>query len=291
MNRARMVAILLLTGAWCWTLKPMEANASGQAPDPSGNAHRDAAQKLWIDSRVRALTERFQHCAGPERPPPWSSPTGQVLLLDPPPAPNQPGWGAGFARLWIRELNQRGVSVVEPEILERVTRTLRWTPGQWLDQKLQKQLALCADARILILPEEGDASSPGAALKDVASEENLLRLAGDPALASEARQAAAWAEEVAALVKKRYPLRGRILNPDAGEVIINLGTRHGVQEGMVFNVLSDGVPIDLADGIPDFQYEWLGRIRVTRTATAFSFAQPEARAGLWHKSQKITLAR
>lgn len=246
-------------------------------------AHQ-VAQSRWLEARVRSLTTRFMALPKQTLKTSWTSPPGGVMIFNLKTDQTTPGFDHEFIQSLMQGLRTRGISVVEPAILEQAIQVLNLTPMQIQDAIIQKQLALGAEAKILIILT--NTKDKSALVKEIQSDAILWQQKELP-LPNQEECIAKWVDQIANIYKKHYPLQGRILNSNTKEIIINLGDRHGVLEGMIFNVLSDGIPIDLADGVAEYQFEWLGRIRITRVAKNISFAKIESKVGSWHKSQKI----
>ncbi len=279
--------ILTIAIALPWLICPDITAAAEASNTPS--QHAEADRQHWLKTKAKTLIAHYKATSEKEARNSWSSSTDRIILFNATAKNGKPGLDLLFQNTLIQELNKRGISVLEPEILTQVTQALQLTPDQWLDPQIQKKLAASAQAKVIVVPNESSPQNSRANVTIADSEEILIQL-DDQKATDITQRPAQWADCIATVVNNRYPLQGRILNPDAGEVIINLGRHHGVTEGMIFNVLSDGIPIDLADGVAEYQYEWIGRIKVTKTATEISFAKPESRVGLWSKSQKIAVA-
>src|SRR5690606_19999186 len=60
------------------------------------------------------------------------------------------------------------------------------------------------------------------------------------------------------------PLQGLIADASASDaIVVNLGRKHGVAEGMVFNILEEGAPIEVGGRVIAHRQRPVGRVTLT----------------------------
>jgi hypothetical protein len=95
------------------------------------------------------------------------------------------------------------------------------------------------------------------------------------------------AKVIADTVRDKYPLKGRVALVDGDKTIINLGKKHGVMQGLVFNVLGQGVPIELNGKILGYEETKLGQIEITEVQDQLAYAKVVERSGTWQKNTRV----
>ncbi|MBF0439357.1 MAG: tetratricopeptide repeat protein [Magnetococcales bacterium] len=261
----------------------------------------DMERKKYIDGMVKELSERFRtQKTQPPREDNWSSPIGAVSILN----FENKTQDALLGRIGVekllkdelsRELVNRKVSVVEREILDNVLEELKLGSSELANPKTSTQLGKVTAAHVLSTGSFYDAEKGSTAtLRLVETETTNIFLAlteKTPSRIDPSQLATQWAEQIAQKIKEKFPLQGRIVKIKPDEVIINLGQRHAVTEGMIFNVLGDGEAIDLGDGEVMQDIEPIGKIQVTRVQEKAAFAKPLTAADKWTNKQRIILTK
>ena len=256
---------------------------------------QDIEQQRYIDSMVKDLVVRFksQQKASSDG---WTSPIGAVSILGFQNKANNSLMGRlGLEGLLkdelTRELAIHNVSVVERHVLDKVLQELKLGSSDLTHPKTRTKLGKITAAHVLATGSfHNDHKGSVATMRLVETETTNIFLSlryktsknlNPSTLASQ------WANKIAAKIKELFPLQGRLVKVKNREVILNLGKRHAVSTGMVFNVLSEGEAIDLGDGEIEYDYEPSGQIKVTRLKHKMAYASILSKNGTWAKHQKI----
>ena len=99
--------------------------------------------------------------------------------------------------------------------------------------------------------------------------------------------ATAIAQQIAATVQDRYPLRGRIAVVEDDRVIINLGKKHGVAPGQAFNVIERGAPIELNGRVLGHRDTRIAQLTVTEVQDQLAYARVAERQGTLARNQRV----
>ena len=267
--------------------------------------NQDRARQQFIDDAVKELAARFRapaaRPASAGAPDDWTSPALAVSVL---PFQDQtlPG-SAGRVGLEslvqlevMRELQARGFTVVERRLLDKVLAEVKLGSSELADQDTQIKLGKVLAARLMV---SGTLNSPGgaagaaigASVRAIDTETTQLAMVKAERPAAGAFNptvlAASIAASVAQTVADKYPLKGRIVQVDGTQAIINLGKKHGVAPGQQFNVLSRGEPIELNGRILGYKETRIAQVTVTEVQELLSFGRvAEPRAPL-EKNQRV----
>ena len=262
---------------------------------------QDRARQQFIDDSVKELAARFR--APPQRPASagtpddWTSPALAVSVL---PFQDQtlPG-SAGRAGLEsllqqevIRELQARGFTIVERRLLDKVLAEIKLGSSELADQDTQIKLGKVLAARLMVsgtLNSQG--KGVGASVRAIDTETTQLAMvkAERPAAGAfnPTALAASIANSVAQTVAEKYPLKGRIVQVDGAQAIINLGKKHGVAPGQQFNVLSRGEPIELNGRILGYKETRIAQVTVTEVQELLSFGRVAEPKAPLEKNQRV----
>lgn len=260
---------------------------------------QDLEHQKYIDSMVKELVSRFKEqkkqTKGRDT---WTSPMGAVSVL---------GFKNNASKLMgriglegilkdelARALGEHHVSVVEREILDKVMVELKLGSSALANPKSQIKLGKMTAAHILAVGSFYDMERGSVAtmrLVETETTDIFLSLSAKSKTALDPSALAMdWAVEISAKIREHFPLQGRIVVIKPKQVIINLGSRHAVRKGMLFNVLSEGEAIDLGDGEVVYDYEPVGQVRVQRVKEKIAFAKIISQKGTWEKKQKVTVS-
>ena len=262
---------------------------------------QDLEHQKYIDGMVQDLVARFKDqkkAAKPEDD--WTSPIGAVSIL----GFKNNSSGILMGRIGMegilkdelaRELTERNVSVVEREVLDKVMAELKLGSSELANPKTSTKLGQITAAHVLATGSFYDADKGSmATMRLVETETTDIFLAlsqKEKDALDPGKLAALWADKIAAKIKAQFPLQGRIVKVKPDEVIINLGQRHAVSKGMVFNVLSKGEAIDLGGGEIEYDFSPIGQVKVTRVTDKMAFAKVVSRDGEWKEQQKIVVVQ
>lgn len=262
---------------------------------------QDIEHQKYIDSMVKDLVARYKGQKKPAKEgDDWTSPIGAVSIL----GFNNNTSNSLMGRIGlegilkdelIRELGLRNISVVEREILDKVMEELKLGSSELANPKTKTKLGKITAAHILATGSFYDANKGSmATMRLVETETTDIFLAltkKEKAALKPSKLATVWADQIAKKVREQFPLQGRIIKVKSKEVIINLGERHAVTKDMLFNVLSEGDPIDLGDGEVVYDYKPVGQIRVSKIRKKVAYASIVSQEGAWKKKQKIIVTK
>lgn len=259
----------------------------------------DLERQRYIDESVKQLVAQFkeQRSAKPTRPTDdWTSQALAVSVLDFQSTGDPELLGmVGTEKLLLTEFSQalmkHGISVVDRALLDKLLAELKLGSSELADPDTQLRLGRIMAARLITTGSfTGNGPSKAISMRLIDTETTGI------AFSSTKRNAAAdpvsMAEEMALAVVKtmrdKYPLKGRIaVADDDQQIIINLGTKHGVRAGQSFNVLGESTPIELNGRVLGYREAKLGQLEVTSSEELMSYARVVEKKGVWGKNQKI----
>jgi hypothetical protein len=260
---------------------------------------QDRSRQQYVDDAVKELAARFRTpvarpSAGTADD--WTSPVMALSIL-PFQDQTQPGAGGriGMDSLvqqeLIRELQSRGYTIVERRLLDKVLAEVKLGSSDIADQDTQIRLGKVLAARIMVsgvLSSQGN--SINAAVRAIDTETTQLTMVrNDRGLQpfNPTQLAASVAQAVAQTVQDKYPLKGRVAAVEGERAIINLGKKHGVAVGQVFNVLSQGEPIELNGRILGYKETRIAQVTVTEVQELLSYGHIGESRSTPEKNQRI----
>jgi tetratricopeptide (TPR) repeat protein len=261
---------------------------------------QDRARQAFIDASVKELAEQFRN--PPPRPAAagaaddWTSPVMAVSVLpfqdaSVPGAGGRIGLDVLVQQELIRELQNRGYTLVERRLLDKVLAEVKLGSSALADQDTQIRLGRLFAARLMVSGVlDAGAGGLGASVRAIDTETTQLALArterkaGAPDPAAMAR---ALADQVAATIADKYPLKGRIAAVEGEQVILNLGSKHGVKPGQSFNVLSRGEPIELNGRVLGHRDSRIARLTITDVQEQLAFARISDRQAPLEKNHRV----
>ena len=260
---------------------------------------QDKVRQKYVDDAVKELAARFRENkakAATLRPDEWTSPVMAVTVL--PFLDNLSelqGGRIGFDSLLqhelIGQLQANGVEVVDRAMLDKVMAELKLGSSELADQDTQLKLGKIFAARLMVSGSLDNAGN--AVLASVrAIDTETTRLAMVRTDRTEGQMgpvelATSIAAGISAAIHEKYPLKGRVAALDSDSVIINLGKKHGVAAGQLFNVLSRGEAIELNGRILGYKEATIAQLKVSSSDELMSYAKVyDAKAPL-EKNQKI----
>lgn len=267
--------------------------------------NQDRARQQFIDDSVKELAARFRNPpprpAAAGAPDDWTSPALAVSVLPfqdqtLPGSTGRVGLEGLVQQEVIRELQARGFTIVERRLLDKVLAEVKLGSSELADQDTQIKLGKVLAARLMVSgtlnsPGVGTAGAVGASVRAIDTETTQLALVKTERPSAGAFNpqalAASIANSVAQTVAEKYPLKGRIVQVEGAQAIINLGKKHGVAPGQQFNVLSRGEPIELNGRILGYKETRIAQVTVTEVQELLSFGRvAEVKAPL-EKNQRI----
>lgn len=262
---------------------------------------QDRARQQFVDDAVKELATRFRNPsprpAAAGAPDDWTSPALAVSVLPfqdqtPPGSTGRIGLEGVVQQEVIRELQARGFSIVERRLLDKVLAEVKLGSSELADQDTQIRLGKLLAARLMV---SGTLSSQGgalvAAVRAIDTETTQLAMVkSERATAGSVNPAAlavGIANSIAQTVADKYPLKGRIVQVEGMQAIINLGKKHGVATGQQFNVLGRGEPIELNGRILGYRESRIGQVTVTEVQELFSIGRVAEVKSPLEKNQRL----
>jgi uncharacterized caspase-like protein len=261
---------------------------------------QDRSRQAYVDDAVKELSARFRNPA--PRPAAagaaddWTSPVLALSVLpfsdqSTPGVTGRIGLDTLVQQELIRELQQRGFTLVERRVLDKVLAEVKLGSSELADQDTQIKLGKVLAARLMvsgILTQQG--TSLAASVRAIDTETTqlaMVRSERNSGPLNPTELAANIAKAVAATVVDKYPLKGRIVAVEGERAIINLGKRHGLAAGQSFNVLSRGEPIEFNGRVLGYKEDRIAQVTVTEVQDQLAYARvAEVKAPL-EKNQRI----
>lgn len=263
---------------------------------------QDLEKQRYIDSMVKDLAQRYKERKAEQGGTPqddWTSPALAISILG---FQNRAGEDlmgrAGIESVLQDELTHQlqsaNYTVVEREVLDKLLGELNLGSSAIADPDASLRLGKVLASRLIAT---GTLTQMGAReqtvslrLVDTETTNIVLPLSEkQPGGIDPVAVATKFSKAIDTTVRERYPLQGRIAEVDGDTVIINLGKKHNVAPGMVFEVLGEGKPVELNGRVLGARQTKLGELRVTESQDSMSFTSPLGSAGDWEKNQKVKL--
>lgn len=261
----------------------------------------DLERQRYIDASVKDLVARFKE----QKSKPsaraaddWTSQALALSVLDFQSAGDSELLGKlGMERLLQQEFAQallsQGITVVDRAILDKLLAELKLGSSELADPDTQLRLGRLMAARLIStggFTGSGSAKALSLRLLDTETSAIVFSTIRRNSLQDPVAQAEELAAAVAASVRDKYPLKGRIaLAEDDASLIINLGSKQGARAGQTFNVLGEGVPVELNGRVIGMREAALGQLELSRCEELMCFARAVEKKGAWAKNQKIIL--
>jgi len=244
---------------------------------------QDMERRRYVQKLVRELAERYRQkrAQEPARPEDdWTSPPLALSVLDfrnrSPSLVDRIGVEKALRDALIDQLRQRGMVVVEREVLDNLLEELNLGSSALADPEVQLRLGKVMSARLLALGTLSPKPKKGLSFLRLIETETTQIVSSLsqplPRRLDPMALAGGYADDIQKIIHEHYPLRGRIALVEKGQVAINLGRKHGVKPGMVFNVLSEGEPIELNGRILGYRRKVIGKVRIVEVKEGFSMA-------------------
>ncbi len=262
---------------------------------------QDVQRQKYIDDSVKELVTRFkdQKSLPKERAADdWTSPVMAVSMLgfQDFSAENllgRVGAEGILAQEFSRELMASNIAVVDRAVLDKVMAELKLGSSELADPDTQLKLGRLFAARLIFTGNIYGGSPQGMVnLRGIDVETTRIAVTQAEKVAfpiDPFKAANILAHSVSQIIKAKYPLKGRIADASGDNVIINLGKKHGVSIGQVFNVLGKSEPIELNGRILGYKETKLGQLEILEAEELMAFAKPVEVKGALEKNQKIIL--
>lgn len=261
---------------------------------------QDRARQAAIDASVKELVAQFRNPparpAGAGAPDDWTSPVMALSVLPfqdqgQPAAGGRIGLEVLVQQELIRELQNRGYTLVERRLLDKVLAEVKLGASELADQDTQIRLGRLLAARLMVsgvmTHEPGGLAASVRAIDTETTQLAMVRAERQAGAGNPTALAAAIAQQIAATIADKYPLRGRIALVEDDRVIINLGKKHGVASGQAFNVIERGAPIELNGRVLGYRDTRVAQLTVTEVQDQLAYARVADRQGPLAKNQRV----
>lgn len=244
----------------------------------------DMARQKRIDDLVGQLTDRFKAgdfktAADADA---WSSRPMTVAFL------GMKSMGGALLREGMVEVIQQEIgqslsasgriSVVEREIMDKLLGELKLGSSELADPDTALKLGRLLAARLVVtgsLVQVPGGLRLSLRLIDPETSEIKIRYADEMGanqnlITTAEKSAAALGERI----KATYPLRGKIaLVEDEGQVIINLGKKHGILAGTQMKIIAEGSPIVIDGKVIGHRKKKVGLLEITEVEEKLSYGR------------------
>jgi hypothetical protein len=215
---------------------------------------KDAEKQKRVDALVDELAARFKRgdvarpAAGRDD---WTSPPLTISLLGLE-SRGRMAFREGeydFMLLRIGQAleSQTRARLVERAVMDKLLAELKLSSSALVDQRTALQLGRVLSARLITVGTvSGGASEWTLTLRVIETETSTVVASvaqGFPVAQSTAQVADVVAKDLAARLRKTFPLRARVVGGGAGEVVLNVGTGEGAAVGqklMIFRESAGG---------------------------------------------------
>jgi class 3 adenylate cyclase/CHAT domain-containing protein/tetratricopeptide (TPR) repeat protein len=250
----------------------------------SEGSSKDADKQKRVDALVDELAARFKR-GDVVRPPAgrddWTSPPLTISLLGLE-SRGRVAFREGeydFMLLRIGQAleSQTRARLVERNVMDKLLAELKLSSSALADQKTALQLGRVLSARLITVGTvAGGASEWTLTLRVIETETSTVVASvaqGFPVAQSTAQVADAVAKDLAAKLRKTFPLRARVTGGGKGEAVLNVGTGEGAAVGQKLLIFREG---------PGGQRDVVGEAEITEVT------DKQSRAKLSDETKPIT---
>lgn len=264
----------------------------------SMTARDDLARQKYIDDTVKELAARMR-APQPKPSAPaddWTSPAMVLTVL---PFSDQSvqsltgriGIDGLIQQALVQELQNRGYTVVERQVLDKLMTEINLGSSALADPDTQIRLGRVLAARLMVSGTlQTDPAGEAVALRAVDTETTRLALVkserADQPLVPD-RVAAQIADDLARTIRDKYPLKGRVVQMDGARAIINLGRKQGVVAGQTFNVLGTAEPIESNGRVIGFKESKVAQVTVAEVDDLMAYVRIDTPGVTLAKQQRI----
>jgi tetratricopeptide (TPR) repeat protein len=241
----------------------------------------DVERRKVIQGQIADLSERFKtgQAAGTAPADNWTSRPLVLAFL-----PSTQAKGVFFDRVGTdvalqREIEvslQSGgkVSVVDRQVLDQLLQELNLGSSELASADTQRRLGQVLSAGLLGVLEFAQVGPDTVLYLRLIDTETtqIVHQISEPVNESALRaNVTSIAENILTKVAQDKPLQGLIADAAAPDsVLINLGGKHGVTAGQVFNIIVDGEPVEAGGKVIAYRPKKVGTLEVTTVETDYS---------------------
>ena len=258
----------------------------------------DLEKRKYIDGLVQDLVKQFNSdkAKQPKNADEWTSPALAISVLGF--QNNAQGMLMGRVGMesvlqdeLIRALQEEHIRVVDRALLDKLLEELKLGSSDLADPDTALKLGRIMAARLIATGsvfEAGPGNLISMRLIDTETTGIAISLSEKTAGGMDPTEIAPkFAQAIKKVLQEKYPLKGRLALVEESMLVVNLGKKHGVRPGAVFNVMGQGKPIELNGRILGYRPEKLGSLKITKVDDLMAYGEPVERLGSWEKGQKI----
>ena len=260
---------------------------------------QDLEHQRHIDATVKELVARFkEQTARPKATADeWTSQPPVISVLGfrdetGPSLSGRLGLEGGLQHELQRALMSKGVNVVDRALLDKLLAELRLGSSELADPETQLKLGRVMAARLIATGTLRRDKLAQANMRLIDTETTGIMLAASDRLTNSPDPIAIaekQASEIVAMLHAKYPVKGLIALAENGNVIVNVGKKHGIQPGWLFNVLGTPEPIELNGKVLGYRDKRLGEIQITEVQDGLAYAKVVGTPFAAAKNQRILL--
>ncbi len=259
---------------------------------------QDIERQKYIDTLVTDLLTQYEKDKNkPPKADQWTSPVLSLSILGFKGNDSLMG-RAGLESVLQEELTRAlakyRIKVVDRALLEKLLAELKLGSSALTDPDASLKLGKILAARFISMGghyQVGDKQVITLRVVETETTNIVLNLSEQQRQSINPSQVAeGFAKAIGDMIDKDYPLKGRLAFVEDDTIIINLGKKHGVTPGLVFNVLGDETPIKLNGRILGYKKSKLGKLEVTEVDDLMAYAKVKTKTGKWQINQKIILS-
>jgi tetratricopeptide (TPR) repeat protein len=244
---------------------------------------KDPDLKLQFERQIQDVVERYKE-GTPTEPlnatDPWTSGTTVLAMLE----PVEIGGLAtrdGFARVLNLQISDSmkssgRIEIIEPIMLERVTKALKLSAKDLQNPDTQQRLAQAFGARLLVkgtLFHLSESTMLKLKLEDVADNQIADTIEHQFASAVTLQKDLHWLNrELLTAIMTHYPLKAFVVEVTGNQVLLNLGKNQGVVNGTLFDVVEEKPMVDFKGKQFKPEPAVMATVEVVRVEDDFAYA-------------------
>ncbi|SJM90098.1 FlgO family outer membrane protein [Crenothrix polyspora] len=262
---------------------------------------QDLEKQRYINQLVKELVERYKKQSQEKPIDDWTTPAIAVSILgfanSGDDLAERAGLGTALQNELTTQLQAANIKVVDRAILDKVMSELNLGASNLADPDAALKLGKIIAARLIatgsLQAVSADENTVNLRLVDTETTDIVLPLSekqtGSPDPISLANK---FSQSIASTIKDKYPMKGRIALAEGDNIVINLGKKHNISQGMKFNVLGENEqPIELNGKILGYRQTKVGQLEISKVEDLMSYAKPIGSTGSLEKNQKIIQAQ
>lgn len=259
---------------------------------------QDLEKQRYINQLVKDLVERYKNQSQEKPADDWTSPAIALSILgftdsNVDDLTERAGLNTVLQNELTTQLQAANVKVVERAVLDKVMSELNLGTSTLADPDAALKLGKIIAARLIatgsISAMTADENMVNLRLIDTETTDIVLPLMErQTGTLDPTSLAAKFTQAISTTVKDKYPMKGRIALAEDDNIVINLGKKHNITQGMKFNVLGeDEQPIELNGKILGYKQTKVGQVEVSKVEDLMSYVKPIGVSGSLEKNQKI----